>query len=264
MMARPETPVDHTVPALGMLAEYLRQLRRTAGHSYDELAVRTNYSAAHLKRAASGRSLPARPVMLAYVGACTGNLRPSLITQIYYSEAVQGVTQAKRDSRRSSVQPKPQFVRDVADLSGALRDAWAYEGRSGAQRMELSSRRLPRSTAHAITTGRTVPRDFRQYVAFLQACGINDESLAPWFRAWFKVSGRPSAQAAATTLETLEASYDALQTYLVVYLEEASPSDEDWQHLVGIVQKYAWESEWTVAPPDVARLLGHATRTPMP
>src|SRR6476659_156776 len=51
MMARPESPVDHTVPALGMLAEYLRRLRRTAGLSYGESAVRSNCSAAHLKRA---------------------------------------------------------------------------------------------------------------------------------------------------------------------------------------------------------------------
>ncbi|WP_449487399.1 helix-turn-helix domain-containing protein [Streptomyces griseorubiginosus] len=67
MMARPESPVDYTVPALGMLAEYLRRLRISAGLSYGELAVRSKCSAAHLKRAASGRTLPARPVMLAYV-----------------------------------------------------------------------------------------------------------------------------------------------------------------------------------------------------
>ncbi|MDX3696926.1 helix-turn-helix transcriptional regulator [Streptomyces europaeiscabiei] len=261
-MARPEAPVDHTVPALGALAERLRQLRRRAGLSYAELAVRTNYSAAHLKRAASGRILPARPVILAYVGACTGSFGPPELTTLYYLRAVEAVAQAKRDSRRSSVRPKPQRVRDDDDLSGALRDLWAQAGRPESRRM--ASRWLPRSTANAITTGRTVPRDFRQYLAFLQACGIDDEPQAPWFRAWFKVFGRPSAQNAATTLETLEASYDTLQTYLIVYLEEASPPQEDRQHLVGIVQKYAWESDWTVAPPDVARLIGHATHTPRP
>ncbi|MCC9707382.1 hypothetical protein E4N62_20110 [Streptomyces sp. MNU76] len=129
--------------------------------------------------------------------------------------------------------------------------------------MALASRWLPRSTANAITTGR-VPRDLRQYVAFLQACGIDDESLAPWFRAWFKVFSRPSARDAANTLETLEASYDTLYTYLVVYLEETSPPEKDRQHLVGMVQKYAWESDWTVAPPDVARLIGPPHTHPGP
>ncbi|WP_443053655.1 helix-turn-helix domain-containing protein [Streptomyces sp. NBC_00285] len=193
-----------------MLAEYLRRLRRTAGLSYGELAVRSNCSAAHLKRAAGGRTLPAHPVMLAYVGGCTGDSRHRLYTELMYGRAVRAVEQAKRDFRRSGVRPDLQSVEDVAGLSQALRNAWAQRGRPVSRTLALSSRWLPRSTAHAITTGR-VPRDLRQYVAFLQTCGIDDESLAPWFRAWFKVFGRLSARDAATTLETLEASYDALR-----------------------------------------------------
>ncbi|WP_374117024.1 helix-turn-helix domain-containing protein [Streptomyces sp. MNU76] len=60
----------------------MRRLRHEAGLSYGELAVRSNCSAAHLKRAASGRTLPARPVMLAYVGGCTGESRPPLIVAV--------------------------------------------------------------------------------------------------------------------------------------------------------------------------------------
>ncbi|MGJ5797460.1 helix-turn-helix domain-containing protein [Streptomyces griseorubiginosus] len=242
-----------------MLAEYLRRLRISAGLSYGELAVRSKCSAAHLKRAASGRTLPARPVMLAYVRGCTGDSRHCMYTELIYGRAVRAVEQAKRDFRRSGVQPDLQSVGDVAGLSHALRNAWAQEGRPESRTMALSSRWLPRSTANAITTGR-VPRDLRQYVAFLQACGIDDESLAPWFRAWFRVFGRLSARDAATTLQTLQASYDALFTYLVVYLEDASPSEEDRQRLVDIMQEIAWGSDWTVTPPNVAQLIGHAPR----
>src|SRR4051812_20557843 len=113
MMARPESPVDHTVPALGMFAEHLRRLRRTAGLSYGELAVRSKCSAAHLKRAASGWTLPARPVMLAYVGGCTGDSRPSFYTDLMYRIAASAVEQAKRDFRRSGVWPDLESVGDV-------------------------------------------------------------------------------------------------------------------------------------------------------
>ncbi|WP_433920693.1 hypothetical protein OIE50_49895 [Streptomyces canus] len=58
----------------------------------------------------------------------------------------------------------------------------------------------------------------------------------------------------------MQACYDALYTYLVVYLEEASPSEEDRKRLVDIMQEIAWESDWTVTPPDVAQLIGHAPR----
>lgn len=47
----------------------------------------------------------------------------------------------------------------------------------------------------------------------------------------------------------MQACYDALYTYLVVYLEEASPSEEDRKRLVDIMQEIAWESDWTVTPP---------------
>lgn len=87
MMARPESQVDHTVPALGMLAEYLRRLRRTAGLSYGDLAARSDCSAAHLKRAASGWTLPARPVMLAYVGGMYGGLQACLVHRAHVPDS---------------------------------------------------------------------------------------------------------------------------------------------------------------------------------
>ncbi|MEU2625274.1 helix-turn-helix transcriptional regulator [Streptomyces sp. NPDC007157] len=60
------------MPELGALAEHLRGLRRAAGVTYTELALRTPYSAAHLKRAASGKSLPSLNLVTAYATACAG------------------------------------------------------------------------------------------------------------------------------------------------------------------------------------------------
>ncbi|MGW6949187.1 helix-turn-helix domain-containing protein [Streptomyces xanthophaeus] len=69
-MGRPELPVDHTLPACVALAEALRELRTAAALSYDELAARSGVSATALKRAASGRHVPARAPAEAIAAAC--------------------------------------------------------------------------------------------------------------------------------------------------------------------------------------------------
>ncbi|MFB7469293.1 helix-turn-helix domain-containing protein, partial [Streptomyces sp. NPDC056224] len=69
-MGRPELPVDHTVPARGVLAETLRALRTSAGLTFDELAVRTGLSPATLKRAASGRTVPSWETAKEFASAC--------------------------------------------------------------------------------------------------------------------------------------------------------------------------------------------------
>lgn len=193
-MGRPEAQVDDTVPELGALARQLRAWRQAAGLTYDQLAERAFCSSATLKRAASGKYLPDFPVAFSYADACLHD-EPSGLTALarLYSEAKRAVEEHRRAARRSTVLPKPQLVRDLADLSGALRDQWAYAGRPSSRRMEAESNgHLSRSTAHMVTGGHTVPRDIRQYVVFLQVCGVNADALTPWITAWVKVRGLPT------------------------------------------------------------------------
>lgn len=72
-MPRPEAPIDPSSP-YAALAKALRDLRKTHGLGYRELAQRANYSRSVLSEAASGRLLPGWPVVLAYVRACVGEL----------------------------------------------------------------------------------------------------------------------------------------------------------------------------------------------
>ena len=75
-MGRSEQPVDGSGP-LGRLAGELRALRRSAGSpTYREMAARTHFSRSTLAQAASGRTLPSLPVMLAYVRVCGGEAEP--------------------------------------------------------------------------------------------------------------------------------------------------------------------------------------------
>lgn len=203
-MGRPEAPIDYTMPERGELAEQLRAMRHVAGLSYEELAARTQWSAAHLKRAASGRVLPGIEIVVSYAWECAKEcVRDDVEHHVdlhlvgaaltLHARAVCAVDRARRRARGSSVVPKPELARDIADLSGALRDAWARGGRPSARQMEKQSEgQLPRSTANVIANGHTVPKDLRQFVAFLEACVVSDRSFPAWFRAWFKVRGVPA------------------------------------------------------------------------
>ncbi|MFE7439356.1 helix-turn-helix domain-containing protein [Streptomyces chartreusis] len=221
-MARPEAPVDHTVPELGELAELLRSLRREAGLTYTELAVDTGCSASALKRAASGRTLPDVNVAFWYALYCLTARDRRLNEEglrgviLRWREAKEAVGKAKRAVRRSSVVPKPQLARDKADLSGALRDAWARAGRPSTRAVEkASSGQVPRSTASVISSAHTVPRDFRQYIAYLRVCEIKGSTLKPWILAWFKIVGVPAELQPG--LKALDDDGDAQAAYVDLY-----------------------------------------------
>ncbi|MFG2130060.1 helix-turn-helix domain-containing protein [Streptomyces sp. NPDC048751] len=195
-MGRREAPIDTTVPELGRLAAHLRAMRKAAGWTYEQLAVRAECSSASLKRAASGKHLPDRYVVHAYARACLKDDREFkgwVVARELHERAAKAIVQARLRDRRSTVVPKPELARDLADLSGAMRDAWARAARPTARFMESESKGvLPHSTANAITNGRTVPRHLRQYLAFLQACGIRGRALGTWLRAWVKLRGLPT------------------------------------------------------------------------
>ncbi|MEV0530056.1 helix-turn-helix transcriptional regulator [Streptomyces sp. NPDC050439] len=187
-MGRPESPVGFAVQEVGMLAAYLRQLRQAVGKTYEELADSALCSASSLKRAArGGERAPAWTTVEDYVTAAGGDL----VTAKALHQAAKGAAaRARRDARRSMVVPKPQFVRDAADLSGAMRDAYDRAGRPPVREMEdQAGWRLPHSTAHEIVRGRALPYDVRTYIAFLQACEIQEDDLGPWFECWHKVRG---------------------------------------------------------------------------
>ncbi|MEU4159522.1 hypothetical protein [Actinoplanes sp. NPDC026670] len=73
-MPRRERPLESEDSPLLRFAGDLRRLRRDSGEpTYRELGKRTNYSAAALSEAVSGRRLPSLAVTLAFVRACDGD-----------------------------------------------------------------------------------------------------------------------------------------------------------------------------------------------
>ncbi|MFF3208384.1 helix-turn-helix domain-containing protein [Streptomyces sp. NPDC002962] len=256
--------MDYTVPALGVLATYLRLLRRTAGVTYEELAARTDYSSAHLKRAASGKSLPTWNAVRAYTHGCLLSSEPggpeliSRVTSLYFW-AQEDAKRAAREQRRSTVAPKPQYATTPADISAAMRDAWRRAGKPTTRAIEsVSDGHLPRTTANAITNGRTVPRTFRQYLTFLQACEIHGAALGPWFQAWFTVYGKPDIHKAALMLR-LPMDANALMAYVSLYSqneevktdllrEAAGPLHDRVAEGWGIEESVGEAAEWLTSP----------------
>ncbi|WP_191878680.1 MULTISPECIES: helix-turn-helix domain-containing protein [Streptomyces] len=186
--------MDYTVREVGEHAQFLRDARTRAGITYAEMAKTSQWSAASFKRAASGKTLPAQTLALGYLRACGVGAGSGLLlrwTSLHARAAVSLAVRARQAA--TGVRPHPQFVRDRADLSGALRDAYAAAGRPSFRAMALMAGgwRLPRSTAHSIVSARSLPGCLDQYIAFLTSCGVGVEQLPPWFAAWHKVMGEP-------------------------------------------------------------------------
>ncbi|WP_432128058.1 helix-turn-helix domain-containing protein [Streptomyces sp. bgisy082] len=185
-MGRPEVPVDFTIPARGELASYLRSLRYKSGLTYTQLSQLTEYSSSHLKRLASGTYLGTWPAVYTYAMCCDNELDlfEDQLRALYLR-----ARKAIRASKRSSVVPKPQYVRTLAGLGEAMYAAWERAGRPSRRVIQSRCFNVPRSTAHFIIVNRAVPTDLPQYIDFLNACEVSTKDLEPWLRAWFKVRG---------------------------------------------------------------------------
>ncbi|WP_326763234.1 hypothetical protein OG978_47400 (plasmid) [Streptomyces sp. NBC_01591] len=188
-MARPENPIDYTVPEVGMLAKYLRDLRSQSGMTFRDLAgITPTSSESALKRAVKGGSRPPKQVVvIELVEVTDGDLGHALKL---LAGAEKAAAEARREARRSTVLPKPGLACTRAELGQAMRDAYNAAARPTLDEMvDRAGLALPRSTAHLIVKARNVPRDVRTYLAFLHGIGVQEAELHPWIKAWVRVVG---------------------------------------------------------------------------
>ncbi|RKT02197.1 hypothetical protein BX286_0065 [Streptomyces sp. 3211.6] len=182
---RPEAPVDHTIPELGALAQFLRDKRGSI--PYSTLAKRSRRGASPLKRAASGKTMPTVGCVQDYLAAC------GIVDGPEHARAGQLFMDAyevcKRRPSRWGAAPRPDLAVSEADLSRALRAAYDAAGRPPLREFveRVGRHSLPRTTAHRIVRGETMPVDLAQYLSFLVACEVHTRSLPAWFEAWSRV-----------------------------------------------------------------------------
>lgn len=194
-MGRPEKPVDRTVPALGVLADFLRERRKSAGCTYADMALEVQGlpSAATFKRAASGLYLPNIDTVETFVGlTATKAEQFAGDTRIALQQAGSLWEQALRAARaRDHVykEPDPTLIAGPADLSRALRDLHVWAGSPSPLTMErsMSPGELPCTTVRRILQGRTLPVSPHQAVAFLFVCLKNLADIEPWRNALSRI-----------------------------------------------------------------------------
>ncbi|MFJ3728858.1 helix-turn-helix domain-containing protein [Streptomyces sp. NPDC090045] len=184
-MGRPELPVDHTDPARGRLAAELRRLRAAARLTYDELAAATGVSAATLKRAASGRSVPSWETVQAIVNVCGG---PNGAVERLWQRA----RISKRDRLKKLRQPgAPALVMTAGQLGEALAYFYEEAGALPLRRLQAlagGSHQLPVSTAARIVRQQALPASRQQCIAFLTACGIGPRLAQRWADAYDQIT----------------------------------------------------------------------------
>ncbi|MEW2490882.1 helix-turn-helix transcriptional regulator [Streptomyces sp. NPDC048411] len=194
-MGRRENPVDHSRPARGRLAEYLRLRRQSTGMTYQELARLTGLSPATLKRAASGAVVAKHTTVEAYVEGCGGG--PGAVR-----DAGELWRRARIEERGRLAQlhaPRPEFISDAADLSRALEVVWEQAGAPSLRDIRDRSGNplaLPVSSAARIVNRDAIPADEQQLKAFLTGCGIPPEKRTAWTAAFAKAGSTAAATAA--------------------------------------------------------------------
>jgi hypothetical protein len=72
-MGRPEEPLDRDGSPVREFAFWLRDLRRRAGLTYDQLGKNAHYATSTVQAATAGSRLPTLRVTMAFVEACGGD-----------------------------------------------------------------------------------------------------------------------------------------------------------------------------------------------
>ncbi|MFE9465425.1 helix-turn-helix domain-containing protein [Streptomyces virginiae] len=177
-MGRHEIPVDHTLPERGELAEALRRMRKLAGLSYDELADRTGLSAATLKRAMSGKTVPAEETVKTVATVC-GVDQVDALHRLWLNARI-----ADRGRLAQLRKPAlPQFIDGRRELSAALEYFYEAAGAPSLRRLAALAGDpylLPVSSAARIVNRQALPASRQQMVAFLTACGLTGKALDMW------------------------------------------------------------------------------------
>ncbi|WP_053606772.1 response regulator transcription factor [Streptomyces sp. MMG1522] len=200
-----EDRAAHRVPSrtrssakLNAVARYLDGLRQIADVTFAELAARVArlgdprlmVSAATLKRASSGLTVPKETTVIAFVRGVLGD------EDDYTEHLALRLWRMARAEERGLLStlkaPSVGKIRTHADLAAALAAAYEEAGapplralrqRAGTDTLD-GAHLLPLSTAWRITRREAQPADWRQCEAFLRGCGIHQRRMDQWRQAW--------------------------------------------------------------------------------
>ncbi|TDT93302.1 hypothetical protein EDD99_8111 [Streptomyces sp. 846.5] len=192
-MCRNEALVNHRLPAVGKLAEQLRVLRDDAGLTNVELAVKLAVDIVTVRRAASGNSVPKRKLVEDWAQVCSGETETGKVVGMWRQARYQD--RRNRAGRPSTPLPNPDLVSSRQMLSEALAELYERAGAPSFREMEERGGQygtLPQNTARRIVQRQTLPRDEKQFRAFLTACEVTRPNA--WAAAFNRVANQQEAE----------------------------------------------------------------------
>ncbi|MFJ2893242.1 hypothetical protein ACIO53_45180 [Streptomyces sp. NPDC087305] len=192
-MGRPEKPLNGSIPEyLAELSVVLREQRRVTGRTFAELAEKTTVSAATLKRATSGSSVPRIETIRQFYAAC----RPYLPRedQVPIWNATLKAWQLARMEERGTLHARRvrlDYIADRRDLSRELQLFWEKKGAPSVRVIRKYSGDqivLPLTSLERILRREAVPQTKRQLMAIVRGCFPTKLEEKKWEAAWDKVS----------------------------------------------------------------------------
>jgi len=185
-VGRPEKPIPPTASTqLRQLAVLLRELRSGAGLTYGALTARSEaggFSAATLRRAASGTWLPSENVTTAFANACGADPGPALQLRLKAARAAAWADEPDKPRRVS-----PGEVFSTTDLRTAMRYIHLQAGRPSTRELEAHAPHghLPHTTLDRVLDPRQRPRlpGAELLEAFLTGCRIPAHRRTAWLTA---------------------------------------------------------------------------------
>lgn len=115
-MGRPQKPLERDGSPVREFAFWLRDLRKIAGLTYEQLGKKAHYATSTIQEAAAGKRLPTLRVTLAFVSACGGDLSQ---WRSYWAQVQRALDQDAPDGYAGSIMP-PWVVqeRPGSDVTG--------------------------------------------------------------------------------------------------------------------------------------------------
>jgi hypothetical protein len=180
---RPERPIDPTGGPLPRLAGELRRLRGT--RTYRELAAETGLSVAALRAAAAGEQLPTWRVTRAFAVGC--GAEEGAVRELWEQACAAAGRPISSEPRPAELVPipNPEAVSDAEQFVEELQRLRVQAGNPPLTELNRRSGgyNLPPSTVSEMLRKRKLPR-LDLCLAYVRACGEDDERVALWERAW--------------------------------------------------------------------------------
>ncbi|MFD9403514.1 helix-turn-helix domain-containing protein [Streptomyces sp. NPDC060011] len=197
-MARPEAPLN-CPPRRHQLASVLREARARTGATYADMAARGgNISPATLKRTASGDGpVPKWANVQTYYTLCAALSDGETLTGLATEAGnLRGYWVQARKEERGTLRlraPRPEYVRDEADLSRALYVLYENAGAPSLRELQRKAGgpvHMPLTTAARIVARQALPSDTPQFKAFIEGCSVPERKIKTWMDTWYRVMSK--------------------------------------------------------------------------